>query len=313
MSRIWKRSFRLMLDGSALDLSNLRVAFEIRDQTRQSPRTAIIRVTNLSEATAQAIRTRPLPWKVSIVAGYEENVGRIFTGDVKGVRKGKENPTDTYLDIFAADGDRAYNRAVVQKTLPAGSTGKDIYDTLLKAMAPFGVSPGFAPTGLAQKTYPRAITLYGMARDHMRTLAQSVGGTWNIQNFQVNVVPTDGALPGGVIRLNSTTGLVGLPEQTELGIIARCLINPRIDVHSVVQIDEKSIQQAATPLGYGSENIKNGAPFLASISSDGAYKVLALDAAGDTRNNDWYQTLYCQATNGAPTQAQIDNLWGGEN
>ena len=36
--------------------------------------------------------------------------------------RGKENTVDTYLDIYAGDGDRALNSATIFRTWPAGTT-----------------------------------------------------------------------------------------------------------------------------------------------------------------------------------------------
>ena len=43
------------------------------------------------------------------------------SGLIKQVRIGRENGTDTFLNIAAADGDKAYNFAVVNATLAAGA------------------------------------------------------------------------------------------------------------------------------------------------------------------------------------------------
>ncbi|MGC8165472.1 hypothetical protein ACP3WT_28400, partial [Salmonella enterica] len=58
--------------------------------------------------------------RIVLQAGYAGNYGIIFDGSVKQVRRGRENQTDTYLDITAADGDSAYNFAVVNTSLAAG-------------------------------------------------------------------------------------------------------------------------------------------------------------------------------------------------
>lgn len=290
---------RTLPADDARDDHGLRVRFTIQDATIQSPRIAEIRITNLSEATAQKIPKEG--GKVELIAGYRDNAGRIFKGEVKQRRIGRENPTDTYVDIFASTHDRAYNAALVSRTLPAGSTGKDIYMECLKAMKPFGVTQGNLPEALSRMKYPRPVTLFGMARDHLRTLALSAGATWNIRDDQLDVVPKDGLANATTVVLNSQTGLIGLPVQTDAGIVARCLINPALHVNCLVKIDQKSIQAAAFDLSIAGEP-RNA--LLPPIATDGIYRVIALDHVGDTHGQPWYCELYCVAKGTGTTLSQ---------
>jgi hypothetical protein len=315
MSLQYIRRAQLNVAGTVIELTGaedarddtaLRVRFTIKAWTLQTPRTAEIRITNLNPDTAKRLMGQKGK-TVELNAGYRESMGRIFKGEIKQVRKGRETPTDTYLDVFAATQDRAYNNAIVNKTLPAGSTGQDIYKACLEAMKPFGVTQGQIPDALAKMKYPRPVTLFGMARDHLRTLAYSSGCTWNIRDDNLDVIPKDGALTGGAIILNSRTGLIGLPAQTEQGILARCLINTRIGVNSMVKIDQSSIQSAVQPLSIPGEP-RGGQPFIAPIDVDGLYRVVAVDHIGDTRGQPWYCDLYCtakSASGSTVTQAQL--------
>jgi len=293
--------------ADARDDTGLRVRFTIRAMTTQTPRTAEIRITNLKSDTAKRLMGQK-GMTVELNAGFRDAMGRIFKGEIKQVRKGRETPTDTYLDVFASTHDKAYNNAIVSKTLPAGSTGQDIYKACLDAMKPFGVTQGQIPDALAKMRYPRPVTLFGMARDHLRTLAYSSGCTWNIRDDSLDVISKDGALQGGTITLNSNTGLIGMPAQTEQGILARCLINVRIGINSMVKIDQSSIQEAVQPLSIAGEP-RGGQPFIAPIDADGLYRVVAVDHIGDTRGQPWYCELYCIARSAGATVSQASLGW----
>lgn len=310
MTRQWGRYLQLKVEGSGgnIDLSLMRVRFQIKDSTAQSPRVAEIRISNLSERTAKKLQQQGK--KVEIIAGYTDGYGRIFQGDIKQVRIGRENPTDTYVDIFAATGERAYNNAIVNKTLKAGSNGRDVYKALVEPMKAFGLGEGDVPQSLEKLVYKTPVVLYGMARDHLRSLAHSVGATWNIRDDKVDVTEKDGARPGGAVVLNSRTGLVGLPTQTELGIVARCLINTRIGINSLVKIDQKSIQTMSPNLSYGGEAM-NSEPYRPSLSPDGIYRVIAIDHLADTHGQPWYCELYCMARGGTIPGAQAPLGRGG--
>lgn len=311
MSRQWIRKLRLTVTGGSgeIDLSRMRVRFEIRDATTQSPRVATITITNLSKETAQKIKNEGT--EVELAAGHEDNFGRIFKGEIKQKRIGRENPTDTYVIINAATAERAYNNAIVNKTLKAGSTGEDLYKACLEAMKPFGIKQGQIPPSLAKIRYPTPLVLYGMAKDHLRSLAFSAGANWNLRDEYLDVIPKDGVREGGAVVLNSATGLIGMPVQTELGVIARCLINPQIGINGTVKIDERSIQQASFDLSYaGAPN--NTDPRLPSLATDGLYRVLAMDHVGDTHSQPWYCDLQLMARGGAIPEAQARMGRGGD-
>ena len=177
--------------GDGLDLSNLRIQFKIKKSDAQTPNTADIRVYNLAPDTAKQIRKEFK--RVVLQAGYESNYGVIFDGNIKQVRMGRENGTDTYIDIAAGDGDDAYNYAVVNTTLAAGAKQSDQINAAAGSMASKGVKRGFvAETGSA--SLPRGKVMYGNARDYLRQSAEASGTTWSVQDGKLQLVPK-GELP----------------------------------------------------------------------------------------------------------------------
>ena len=295
MTRQWIREFGLSIDtgSETIDVSQLRGRFRVRLAVVQSPNSAEILVTNLSEATAQKIRKEGQ--KVSLTVGYQGGPSIAFTGNIIQKRVGRENPVDTYLAIVAQDGDIAYNFATVSKTLAAGSTFKDQVDVVLEAMKPHGVTKGYI-SDLGSKKMPRARTLFGMARDAMRDIAISAGANWTIQDGKLDVVKFGETKPGDVIVLNSQTGMIGRPVQTFEGVIARMLINPRVKPNAKIKIDEASIDAAAftpgIPGALGNSNLAKG------IAADGLYKIVVVEHHGDTHGNPWYTEVICHRADG---------------
>jgi hypothetical protein len=78
--------------------------------------------------------------------------------------------------------------------------------------------------------------------------------------------------------LNAQTGLVGMPHQTDEGINLKCLINPNLDLDSWVKLDNQSIIQ--NQLGFGVPQTL--------LDMDGLYRIIAIEATGDTRGQEWY-------------------------
>lgn len=302
MSRNWIRHFKLTAEGGAkeIDLSSLACVFDIFQFTAETPNNASVRIINPSAETARQFTSAGAEFKkITIEAGYQDNKGVLFKGNIVQARYGRLSPTDKYLDIFAADGDQAYNFATVSKTLAAGSTPKDHYDVAIKAMGEHGAKAGFNGLDLSSPRYPRPVVLFGMARDVLRNIAHAKDANWSIQNGEIEMVKPAQTKPGGAIKLNSETGLVGMPTQEISGIQVRCLINPQIRVHSLIHIDEASIQKArlAIDAGGNTQNPQNAR--LPDIATDGLYKVLRIDVHGESHNDSWHMMLGCVAASGS--------------
>lgn len=307
----WKRKATLIVAAGddGLDLSELRFKFVIRQSDEESPNTATIRVYNLSDDTMRKITGRaPVEYtRVILQAGYEYSAfGVIFDGTIKQFRKGRENATDKYLDILAAMGDIEYNFGVCNSTLAAGSTHED----RLKAIAAgMGLDVGQVTPLNTGGVLPRGKVLWGMGRALMRCEAATRGATWSVQNGKVDVVSLTGYLPGEAVVLSALTGMVGIPEQTDQGIRVRCLLNPKLRIGGLVQIDNASINQTMQAdlraSGFESRELPGGAQlaydrnaglqFLASVASDGFYRVYVVEYAGDTRGKEWYSDIICLA------------------
>jgi hypothetical protein len=289
--------------GSGLELGEMRVEFKTHHADYETPNHADIRVYNLSDQTARRMDREFT--RVVLQAGYQGNMGLIFGGNIRQIRRGRENGLDSYVDILASDGDRAYNYAVVNKTLAAGSTANDQVATAQEAMAEHDVTAGYTPD-LGGPALPRGRVLYGMARKTMRDVAASTNTTWSIQDGATQLIPLQGHLPGEAVVLTSETGLVGQPEQTNEGIKVRALLNPRFRVGGRIKLDNTSIRKYRTEIKVGAFN---KAP---RLDDDGLYRILAVDFSGDTRGGDWYADLICVGIDAsAPIGSKLVDTNGG--
>jgi hypothetical protein len=272
------------LDG--LDLSELRIKFSVKRSDTMTPNTADIRVYNLEEKTA--IRVRDEFKNVILQAGYEGNKGVIFKGNIKQVILGRESATDTFIDIIAGDGDRAYNFAIVNQTLAPGATQKDQLDALSKSMANKGVGPGHIGDMPPEKL-PRGKVLYGNSKNYLRDVAETSGKNWSIQDEKLTFVSKKSYLPGERVVLTSKTGMIGTPQQTNEGVNVKCLLNPNIKIGNRIQIDNKSIERYKINLAVPNSAANIPAP----LTADGVYYVLVIEHQGDTRGVEWYSSMIC--------------------
>ncbi len=247
---------------------------------------ADIRVYNLSEETAKQIRKEFT--QVILEAGYEGNHGVIFQGNIKQVILGRESATDTFIDIIAGDGDRAYNFSIVNTTLAAGHTQADQLLAATNAMSLKGVTAGYndlEPNVISS----RGKVMYLNAKDALRNLAQSSGKNWSIQDEKINFLSKKSYLPGERVVLTSKTGMIGTPSQTNEGVNIKSLLNPLLKIGGRVQIDNDSIQRYKIDLSTPNSPANIPAP----LTADGTYYLLVVEHEGDTRGVPWYSNMIC--------------------
>lgn len=296
-TRQWIRACKISVGGGIdLETSNLRCQFQIRKMDAPQGTYAYVRVTNLSEETAKFNMLREF-MTLTIEAGYVGRMGVIFRGQIMQKRKGKEpNGTDKYFDVLATSNHQAYGFSVVNKTLAAGHTYKDVVDEVVREFKKVGVEVGHI-ADLGSRKMPRAGVYFGMGRNILRDIGLATNTSWSIQDEKFQMVRNDGYLPGEAKVLNSNTGMIGLPEQTLDGIVVKCLIDPALTVGSRVHINQSSIQQAELnpTLPGGAETVELQRANLANIAADGIYRVMKVEHDGDTQGNQWYTTCTCIA------------------
>ncbi len=283
------RAFSLVVFGTdlnGLDLSKLRCKFVVKRSDTMTPNVADIRVYNLEEKTALRIRNE---FKTVILqAGYESNYGVIFQGNIKQVIMGRESATDTYIDIVAGDGDRAYNFAIVNTTIASGGNQGDQVQAAIGAMVPKGVVGGHLGD-FPSEQLPRGKVMYGNARNYLRDAAQTSDKAWSIQDEKVTFVSKKSYLPGERVVLTSKTGMIGTPQQTNEGVNVKCLLNPMIKIAGRVEINNASIERLKINLSVPLSPMNIPAP----LTADGVYYVLVAEHQGDTRGVEWYTSLIC--------------------
>ena len=140
MAEQYLRRYKLVVfngeTGEALDLSELRIRFDVKRTSQMTPNVADIRVYNVAPETVARIgayQTKEFN-NIILEAGYPDNYGVIFKGNIKQVISGRENATDTFVDLVAGDGDKAYNFAVVRTTLAAGVTQLEQVNACVQSM-----------------------------------------------------------------------------------------------------------------------------------------------------------------------------------
>jgi hypothetical protein len=337
----WIRACSLVvadMQGNGIELAGpdapqiLRIRFSVLYETKDTPASMKARVYNLSATTVERIRglatqngptLTGLPRKTSaqvvLKAGYQQNFGQLFLGQIYQLRMGKESNVDSYIDIFAADGDLAHDWAIMRKSLAKGFVSEDLLKHYADSMSPWQTSYAGPPDGLQSQASPRGKVMFGMTRDYLSDFCDTNNCTWNIYQNQLQVVPKFSVRPGEAVVINSRTGQIGVPEQTENGVSVMCLLNPAITWGTRIKLTNTEIAQFALSAsgldsgfkGMVSPNVAYGnqGAWVPPLNTDGDYVCLYVEHHGDTRGDEWYTRITALSSNPSdPIPKAVTNI-----
>lgn len=297
--------------------AGLRIHFLVNQMTNQTPNMAEITLYNLKDDTAKSL-IKEFNYCI-LQAGYKfGQPGTIFAGTIKAFKVGHENATDSYLKIYAGDGDQAIIGATVNETHAAGTAPIDKIQRLTTSMGTFNVTPGLIdPASITVQPNIRADVLFGMTADHLRDFAQANSSVWHILNDRLYWGAPKSYDPGQVVELNAASGLIGFPEVTDAGLNVTCLINPAIQLRGRVLINNKYINQYFQPGGAsGGTFIMTNAdptyfmPLSAPVlGNDGMYTPAVINYEGDSRGGPWTQYMVMLSVDAAANI--LESVFGG--
>jgi hypothetical protein len=289
-----------------LTFSDFRIRFYVRNADQETPDNCEIRIYNLKRETIEQMiggySSDTKTYKrgeftdVALNAGYQNgNYGNVFRGSIRQYRVGRENNLDSYIDILASDGAYLYN-ITVDTSVEGRKTIGDLLNKIAESVNQEVELGSFKSDGL-HTVIPRGVVLFGMVRAKYRNIAATVNASWTIQDRKIVFIDTLGYTDADIININATTGLIGVPEQTQEGIRLKCLLNSEIKIGNRVRLNNKEITQfmEANP-DSGAALIYNKIAGLYNnppIDADGLYRAFVVEHEGDTRGQNWYTHLVC--------------------
>lgn len=290
MPELYDRKYKLQIvtyRGEVIEISaELRMTFNITQKIANIYQWAEIVLYNLSRDTETDILKNGMA--VTLEAGYQnEPYGLIFQGPIRQPIRGKEDGTTYFLKLICIDKDDALNIGFCDFVLANGLTAQEIAGQVArKSSVPFDIQ---IDPGLSNQKTSRGKVVFGLAKDHLRSLALSNNANFYFHNGVAKVSQLSKEPPPFVISLNAQTGMIGFPTQVDNGICVRCLINPNIKLDNWIHLNNSEIIAAALTFG-DPQTI---------LDLDGAYRVIEIVMSGDTRGNNWYFDIQAISQKGA--------------
>lgn len=281
MANQFIRKYRVLFiaGDTAIDVSEQRCTFRIEKQWAQQPNMSMLTIYNLSASTENdLIKTATA---ISIEAGYENGVfGQIFRGNIVQFYRGEEESVTYTLNVLCMDGDNFLNFGYVAFSLNRGVGQREQVEQIA-TRGSIQAFVGNVDAVDASQKLSRGKVLFGASKDYLRDISKSSNAIFDVDNDFINIRKADSIPDGQAIDLNSETGLIGYPVQTELGVQCKFLINPRAVVGGLIRLNNENIQQRQIQLGQ----------FLRPLAADGVYRIIKMIITGDTRGQDWYTSV----------------------
>lgn len=274
-NRLFKRAVALTIarvrpdsyfttENNAVVISDLRVTFSIEKHLGSEPNKADVVIYNLAEDSRAAIQRKPL--LVRLEAGYEDNLGRLFNGDLRWGASNREG-SDWITKLQLADGDRAVRHGRVNRSHPPGTSKADVLKGAAKGLG-LEVPPAVLGAVESAGQFVAGLTAQGPAAKVMTTVTRSMGMGWSIQDGRLQIQRANDVRPDRAILISQDTGMIGNPTlgapkkpggPTTLTI--KMLLYPGLTPGGKIKVETRTI--------------------------NGIFKVERVLHTGDTHGDDW--------------------------
>lgn len=308
MSLLWKRKCKLTIqintgEPDALDLSEFKINFRVAQPTVEQPKYAEIYIYNLSQETMNKLAdvdNKKTKTKVILEVAYgSAPLEILFKGEVFQYRRGRENGCDTYLCVLAQTGDDYKQNAVINTCIPANTTVDEMGNVLIKEAENYGIDQGYI-SQLSDQKYPRGRVFFGSLDAHIQQFCNDNNITFSVADDVIHTYPLGGYLLQSTIKIDRTSGMIGMPQLTSEGLNVTSLINPKIQRGSYIEVDLSQMQTQNFDITYGQQKVDQAQKDANTATNKQSYFIVqSVEHVGDTRGDEWYSQMICTAPGAA--------------
>lgn len=270
--RLFDRKCALTVNRSRY--TDLDFAFTIKKTLKPEPNTCEVTVFNLNrERQAELEAIAPKGTKQATVgipceieAGYEAGTSLLWRGDLRTVETTDDEAGNTLTYLTSGDGEKSWKHARLHVSYGPQTS----IDTSLRAIArSLGVDEGNLSKVVSRlkvagsAIWPTGKVFTGAVSRQLMSIARSADLEVSIQDGALQFLDRGKALAGQALKLASNTGLIGSPSVDNEGIVSfRTLLIPDLRCGGAVVLDAKRVK--------------------------GNYRIIEIEASGDTSSTDWY-------------------------
>lgn len=205
--RLFERVVELTVGKT--DIRGLDVGFEIEKDLSPEPNPCHVEIYNLApENRATLSKQSHVP--IVLKAGYKDNIGVIFCGDMLRISHVKEGPNWKTL-IASGDGAMAMQTKRINKSYAQGTPIKTVVEDLAKQMD-FKHGSSTQKLHDLTKILNRSFMVSGNPMAEISRLLAPHNRRVSVQNGVLQILEKDGFIQKEAILLSAETGLLSTPE-----------------------------------------------------------------------------------------------------
>lgn len=304
MSRLFNRSYKLTIDdieieggGVGLARYGLDVRFKVQSSIKKDPNKIEVDVYNLNpthrsdlmkQSGSQVNKTKRKPVAVQLEAGYADDRGVIFRGELRNLVVKREGD-DFIMNLTGSDAGHAFTVARLSKCYAPGTTVFTVAQDALNAM---GVGTGNLSTFSSLTipnygaTYAEGYAVNDSAEVVLTHILHAAGLTWSVQKGVLQVKKRNQPVDDQVYYLSADSGLIGTPTpEIDATVLPTTSGAPKKPIAGkrtgMIQVRSLLIHQL-----YPGAKIE-----LDSESFKGGYQVTQLINDGESDGDKWFSDL----------------------
>ena len=279
MSDYYNRQFELFISDrnipfiAATSDRQFKITFSILLDFHGFNTYADIAVYNLSRDTEGQVFKKGE--YVGFRAGYDDTIDYIFKGEIVNIIREKQGG-DTVTRLICKGGALSQETSTINKSFESGVTIPELCRACAEALDfPIIINDADFP---ATSPYLSGYHLTGDPKVKLNQLAKSHNFNWIIEKEKLVIVGKTSFRKGNVVTVSASTGMVGVPEITEIGADITVRINPTLRIGGRFEIKSEFAQ-----VNYSNVYFQD----VPETLGQGVYIIQKLQFDGDSYGDVW--------------------------
>ena len=282
---LFDRVYRLLVgkkgEQKGLEITNLRVTFDIKKTAKKNPNSGKITVNNLKLETRRMFESAGT--RVVLYAGYKEDAGAllIFQGNITHCYSSIDRPdTETIFEI--GDGAAEIKDSVISVGYAGGVDSKTVIEDVAKSME----LPYSLPEDAPNRSWQHGLSYYGSSRRLIDKVTSASELEWSIQNGNMQVIEKRGVTDRQGIVISSTSGMIKSPVKVTQAKVEKAGKKDQVVPSESGSDKGWKVTTLLMPTINPGDRV-----ILKSEVADGIYRVQEISHKGDTHGGDWQSEI----------------------
>lgn len=305
-NKLWKRKCTIKIQGegngnndSEIDVSNLKCVFNIQTDLNNIS-TCAFEIYNVNSATENFIVKNG--YGLIISAGYEdERFGAIFEGTILQAITTIEEE-NFKISILAMCGDSTMEQNFIKLSCNSVKTRDQLKLMGDNAQKPVDIN---ISSEVKDNELPRGKTYFNTVSKYLKDITRRINNVFyklvkeqtsneaNSPKAKIEIKGIDENTETiKAVEISPETGLIGVPQVSDEGVVIRTLLDPRFIIDGQVKLKNSLIQRNLIAPNNGSYYQQ-----YANISETGDYRIMFVRHTGDTYGDTWISEIICKGPN----------------